>query len=139
MYARWRRPVRLIRLAVLTSLSSFLSCSLFNGGTLEQWLSNISSWSTANPTEVLTLLIVNSDDLPVSRYAQAFESTGIASKVYNPTAAGVGSAGALTRSQWPTLGALVDAGTPIVVFLNNNADTSSVGCESHTLHICALN
>jgi hypothetical protein len=50
--------------------------------------------------------------------------------VYNPTATGAATNGVVAKSAWPTLGALVDAGTTVVVFLSSGADTSSVGCES---------
>ncbi|CBQ68490.1 conserved hypothetical protein [Sporisorium reilianum SRZ2] len=96
------------------------SCSLENGGTLESYLSTVKSWVDANPNDVLTLLIVNADDLPASTFATAFQSTGLASKAYAP-----GSA-ALTRYAWPTLGSLIDSGKNLVVFIDNSADVSTV-------------
>ncbi|PWN37953.1 uncharacterized protein FA14DRAFT_159751 [Meira miltonrushii] len=95
-------------------------CSLFQGGTIEYWLSQVKSWVDANPTEVVTLLIVNSDTLPASQYAQAFQSTGLASKMYTP------SSGVLTKQQWPTLGSMVDSGKTVVGFLTSGTDTSTV-------------
>ena len=74
----------------------------------------------ANPNEVITLLFVNSDDLPVTQWASAFESTGLSSKVYQPSQA------ATSRDSWPTLGSLIDSGRTVVVFIDNSADTSTV-------------
>jgi hypothetical protein len=95
-------------------------CSLFQGGAIEYWLSQVKSWVDANPNEVITLLIVNSDTLPASQYAQAFQSTGLASKMYTPNAA------SLTKQQWPSLGSMIDSGKTVVGFLSSGADTSSV-------------
>ncbi len=98
------------------------NCQLFNGGSLETWLGSIKSWSDANPTEVVTLLIVNNEGIPPSSFATAYESVGLTAKSYKPA----NGASSMTRYQWPTLGALIDAGTPIVSFLAQGADTSSV-------------
>ncbi|SPO46976.1 uncharacterized protein PSANT_04662 [Moesziomyces antarcticus] len=96
------------------------SCSLENGGTLESYLTKVKTWVDSNPNDVVTLLIVNSDDQAASSFASAFQSTGLASKAYAP-----GSA-ALARDAWPSLGSLIDAGKTVVVFMDNSADTSSV-------------
>lgn len=95
-------------------------CQLENGGTLESYLTKVSSWLSSNPNEVISLLIVNSDDQPASTFATAFSSTGLSSKAYAPGTA------SLSKSSWPTLGTLIDAGTPLVVFIDNSADVSSV-------------
>lgn len=74
----------------------------------------------ANPNDVITILIVNSDDLPASSFGTAFQSTGLASKAYAPGTA------ALSKSAWPTLGSLIDSSKNVVVFIDNSADVSSV-------------
>ncbi|EPQ31352.1 uncharacterized protein PFL1_00687 [Pseudozyma flocculosa PF-1] len=96
------------------------SCSLVNGGSLESYLSTVKSWLDSNPNEVVTLIIVNSDDQPASKFGTAFQSTGLDSKAYAPSSASV------SKNSWPTLGALIDAGKPLVTFIDNSADTSSV-------------
>ncbi|GAC92928.1 hypothetical protein PHSY_000487 [Pseudozyma hubeiensis SY62] len=96
------------------------SCQLENGGTLENYLSQVKSWVDSNPNEVITILIVNSDDQPVSSFGSAFQSTGLASKAYSPGTA------ALSKYSWPTLGSLIDSGKNLVVFIDNSADVSSV-------------
>lgn len=95
-------------------------CSLFQGGALEYWLGQIKSWVDANPNEVVSLLIVNSDTLPATQFAQAFQSTGLVNKMYTPNSA------SLTKQQWPTLGSMIDSGKTVVAFLSSGADTSSV-------------
>jgi hypothetical protein len=96
------------------------SCSLFDGGTLESWLSEIATWVDANPNDVVSLLIVNSDGLPASQFETAFTSTGLSSKMYSP------SNGIISKTDWPTLGTLIDASTTVVSFLTLQADHSSV-------------
>lgn len=96
------------------------SCSLFQGGAIESWLSEIKNWSDSNPTEVVTLLIVNSDSLPASQFDSAFQSTGLSSSMYSPALA------TIPKTDWPTLGTLIDAKTPVVGFLTLEADHLSV-------------
>ncbi|PWN29566.1 hypothetical protein BDZ90DRAFT_207049, partial [Jaminaea rosea] len=100
------------------------NCQLFQGGALEYWLGQIKTWVDSNPNEVLSLLIVNSDDLPASTYAQAFESTGLINKMYAPTSPS--SSGGVSKSSWPTLGSMIDSGKTVVAYLDNGADVSSV-------------
>ncbi|KAK0555708.1 hypothetical protein OC846_001579 [Tilletia horrida] len=95
-------------------------CGLFQGGSLEYYLAQVKAWVDKNPTEVISLLIVNSDNLPASQFAKAFESTGLASKSYRSPKPTTGTA----KSAWPTLGKLIEAGTPVVNFLASKADNS---------------
>ncbi|PWY97685.1 PLC-like phosphodiesterase [Testicularia cyperi] len=123
--------VRLLQIQVHTTSNSsstgsgldlcHTSCSLVNGGSLESYLSTVKSWMDSNANEVVTLLMVNSDDQAVSKYATAFESTGISSYAYAPS-----SGAAVSKTSWPTLGSMIDAGKRLVVFIDNSADVSSV-------------
>jgi hypothetical protein len=74
----------------------------------------------ANPNDVVTLLMVNIDDLPMSMYASVFESTGMSSLAYSPPSAN------LTNTAWPTLGSLINNGTRLVAFVDTEADYSTV-------------
>ena len=69
---------------------------------------------------VVSLLIVNSDNLAPSQYASVFQSVGLDTMAYSPTSSN------LTASAWPTLGELIDDGKRLVVFLSTEADFSSV-------------
>ena len=66
------------------------------------------------------MLIVNSDNLPPSQFAAAYQSAGVDQLSYSPPSA------SLPASGWPTLGNLVDAGTRLVSFLSTTADFTSV-------------
>ncbi|KAL1676159.1 PLC-like phosphodiesterase [Schizophyllum commune] len=96
------------------------SCSLFNGGTLEDYLKKVKSWMDDNTNDVLSILIVNIDNVAPTEYATVFESAGLDQVSYSP------STSTLPASGWPTLGEMIDDGKRLVTFLDNQADTSSV-------------
>ncbi|AFR95551.1 hypothetical protein C343_03654 [Cryptococcus neoformans C23] len=96
------------------------SCSLLDGGLMSDYLSTVASWVNDNPNDVITLVIVNSDNLPPTSFSPAFESAGLSSKVYTP------SSQPTQLSDWPTLSDMIDAGTTVVAFMDYEADTSSV-------------
>jgi len=96
------------------------SCDLYNGGTLLNYLTAVQSWMGSNTNDVVTLLIVNIDNLLPSAYDPVFKAVGLDKLSYAPTAA------AVPASQWPTLGTMIDNGSRLVTFLDNAADITSV-------------
>ncbi|KAF5312302.1 hypothetical protein D9619_002929 [Psilocybe cf. subviscida] len=85
------------------------SCSLYDGGTLEDYLKL-----------VLSLLIVNIDNMPASSFGAVFQSVGLDSVSFKPQTP------SLPRTAWPTLGELIDGNTRLLTFLDNGADTTQV-------------
>ena len=69
---------------------------------------------------MVTLLIVNSDNLAPTQFASVFVAAGVDSMSYSPQSA------SLPASGWPTLGSLVDAGTRLVTFLSTTANFDAV-------------
>lgn len=65
---------------------------------------------------VVTLLIVNSDNLAATQFASVFVAAGVDSISYSPQSA------SLPASGWPTLGTLIDARTRLVTFLSTTAN-----------------
>lgn len=51
------------------------TCSLLDAGTLEKWLSSIKTWMDAHENEVVTILLVNSDNQAASVFGKVFESS----------------------------------------------------------------
>jgi len=96
------------------------SCALLNGGTLQDYLTSVKTWMDANVNEVVTLLIVNIDDLPPTDYAPVFVAAGLDKLSYSPASS------PLTNTEWPTLGSMIDNGTRLVTFLDNAADLTQV-------------
>jgi len=81
---------------------------------LTQLISLIQSFS------VLSILIVNIDNLPATRYATVFSAVGLDKLAYSPTTL------PLPASGWPTMGSLIDSGKRLVVFMDNTADPTTV-------------
>lgn len=94
------------------------SCVLLDAGTAESYLAKVKTWLDANPDEVLTLLWVNSDSMPVADYAQAYVSAGLDSYSYVPSSTPVAYA------SWPTLQELISSGKRLVSFMDFGADYS---------------
>lgn len=86
------------------------SCDVLDAGTLEAWLGKVKYWIDENPNEVVTILLVNSDDVDASDFGSAFESSGISDYGYTPSST-------TATSDWPTLQTMIDAGTRLVTFI----------------------
>ncbi|KHN99468.1 PLC-like phosphodiesterase, TIM beta/alpha-barrel domain protein [Metarhizium album ARSEF 1941] len=88
------------------------SCNLLDAGPLEAWLQDINAWVAAHPSDVVTLLLVNSNSAPASDYGAVFESAGLAKVAYRP------QSNAAT-STWPTLQSMISADARVVTFVTN--------------------
>lgn len=94
------------------------SCALYDGGSLQDYLTKVNSWLTANPNEVLSLLIVNSDNVDAGQYDTVFKAVGLDAMSYAQPSSPV------KASDWPTLGSMIDSGKRLVTFLDNGASPS---------------
>lgn len=52
---------------------------LLDGGLLSDYLAQVYTWAVANPTEVLSILIVNSDGVDAATMGAAFKVRRVAS------------------------------------------------------------
>jgi hypothetical protein len=97
------------------------SCVELNVGTFKSYLTTIKSWLDASNStnEVLTLLVVNNDDLSAATFGSVFKSVGLDKYAFAPS-------GTLAKGDWPTLQQLITAKQRLVVFMDYQADTSSV-------------
>ncbi|CED84310.1 PLC-like phosphodiesterase, TIM beta/alpha-barrel domain [Phaffia rhodozyma] len=96
------------------------SCLLLDGGLFSDYLTEVNTWVVANPNEVLSILIVNSDNLNASMYGAVFETSGLDKVSYAPTKA------TTSVADWPTLGSMIDSGLRVVTFMDNSADFTTV-------------
>jgi hypothetical protein len=80
----------------------------------------VKTWLDANPNEVLSLLIVNIDNVPASSYGTVFAKVGLDTMSYAPETTPLG------YTEWPTLGALIDSGKRLLTFIDNQADSAAV-------------
>ncbi|KEF60210.1 uncharacterized protein A1O9_05060 [Exophiala aquamarina CBS 119918] len=87
------------------------SCDLLDAGTLSDWLEEVKAWMDNNPNDVVTILLVNSDDATVGDLDQQFTASGINSLAYKPAST------TTPPVSWPTLQELITAGTRLMVFV----------------------
>ena len=95
---------------------------MYNGGSLSDYLKKVNDFLTAdgNANEVVTLLITNGDNIDLSKWQDAFNTSGLESLVWTPSSVPA------TRDDWPTLRALITANTRVIMIMDYNADTSKV-------------
>jgi hypothetical protein len=93
------------------------SCSLFDGGTVQAYLTTVKTFLDANPNEVLTLIFTNPEgqSLP-GQWEPAFSNSGIKDLAYVPPHL------PMKQSDWPTLGEMINSGKRVVVFLDAGAN-----------------
>lgn len=107
--------IRLLQAQVYYQNDSLLlchtSCDLLNAGPLQDWLGNVRAWMDTNPDEVVTLLLVNSDNQAASVFGSAFAGSGISKYGYAPSS----SSG--PTKKWPTLQSMISKGTRLVTFM----------------------
>ena len=87
------------------------SCSLLDAGTLSAWLSTIKTWMDGNPNEVVTILLVNSDNASAEDLNSEFEAANITSYGYRPPSA------TTALATWPTLQEMISNNTRLVTFV----------------------
>jgi hypothetical protein len=107
--------VRMLTAQVHTSSGQWhlchTSCDLLDAGLLSTWLAEIKSWMDSNPNDVVSLLLVNSDNATPAELATEFTSSGITKYSYTPPS--ISSAPAT----WPTLQTLINDGTRLMTFV----------------------
>ncbi|KAK0277237.1 hypothetical protein LTR91_000303 [Friedmanniomyces endolithicus] len=96
------------------------TCSLLNAGTWQTMLETLVTWLESNPYDVVTVLIVNSDFVEVGNYTAPVENSGIRNYLYEPEYV------PQHRDQWPTLGQMILSGKRVVMFMDYNANQTTV-------------
>lgn len=86
-------------------------CFLLDAGPLVDFLAQIKRWMDANPSEVVTILLVNADNAPASAIGSLFESSGLSTLAYLPPSTGF-------SATWPTLQSMITARTRLVTFIS---------------------
>ena len=97
------------------------SCSLLDAGLLRDWLSSIKEWLDSNTNDIVTILLVNSDNAPLSDLDSEFEASGLKSLAYTPSPPD--SEGKDT--EWPTLQSMLDARKRLVTFIASPSPSPS--------------
>jgi hypothetical protein len=93
-------------------------CRILDAGPLEDWLAHIKHWLDDNPNDVVTLLLVNSNDQPASSFGTAFTRSGISKYAYTPPSSSSNTSSSSSPiTTWPTLQALITANTRLITFI----------------------
>jgi len=96
------------------------TCGLFDGGSVESYLTIVKRWLDSHPNEVLTLVFTNPEKASVDTvWAPIFQKTGIADMAFVPAQT------SMTRDDWPTLGEMISSGKRVVIFLDHGAEARS--------------
>ena len=95
------------------------SCDLLDAGTLEKWLASIKTWMDNNSNDVVTILLVNSDNASPSDLGAQFQASGIDKYAYAPTN------GSSIPTTWPTLQSLISNNTRLMTFVASLSTPSS--------------
>ncbi|KAL0063565.1 hypothetical protein AAF712_009182 [Marasmius tenuissimus] len=105
----------------MTDSCTFVIPILFDGGLVVDYLKKVKSFLDANPNEVVTLLFTNPEDVSITDvWKPAFDDSGITPLTYVPPHQ------PMARSEWPTLGELIDSGKRVIVFLDAGAEDGGV-------------
>lgn len=94
-------------------------CDLLDAGTLANWLGEIKTWMDRNPNDVVTVLLVNSDNASPADLGAQFQSSGIDKYAYTPP-----STSSIPQT-WPTLQSLISNGTRLMTFVASLGTPSS--------------
>ncbi|KAL8721035.1 MAG: hypothetical protein Q9225_002208 [Loekoesia sp. 1 TL-2023] len=95
------------------------SCSLLDAGSLSSWLTEIKRWLDRNPHDVVTLLLVNSDNAAASDLDEEFAVAAIKPYAFTPALASA------VPSSWPTLNDLITSGKRLITFVADVAPSSA--------------
>ncbi|KAL4886930.1 PLC-like phosphodiesterase [Aspergillus karnatakaensis] len=94
------------------------NCNLLDAGRLRTWLSEIKDWLDSNANEVVTVLLVNSDDATASDLHAEYQAANITDYTYTPPSTSAPTA-------WPTLQELIDDGTRLLTFVATVEDNTA--------------
>lgn len=86
------------------------SCELLDAGLLSDWLGDIRDWMADNPNEVVTILLVNSDDATSADLAAEYTAADIVQYSYEPDFTSA-------PETWPTLQTLINKGSRLINFV----------------------
>lgn len=98
------------------------SCNLLDAGLLSSWLGKIKIWLDNNPNDVVTVLLVNSDNATPAQLHSEFVTANITSYAYKPASSSI-------PPSWPTLQTLISANTRLMVFVASIPNRSSIPAD----------
>lgn len=103
-----------------TMYNCHTSCDLLNAGTFQKNLQEVATWVKANPYDVVTILIANSDLVPVENYVDSIQNSGLGPYLYEPPLI------PMRLKDWPTLSSFILSQKRVVIFMDYNANQTAV-------------
>ncbi|KAF2266256.1 hypothetical protein CC78DRAFT_566919 [Lojkania enalia] len=95
------------------------SCSLFDVGRLRDWLLEIREWMEANPNDIVTVLLVNSDGVDAREIEGVYSEADIARYGYVPSKIDQASPSSnQANATWPALNEMIDNKERLVSLIN---------------------
>ena len=89
------------------------NCALAFGGLVDDFLKTVKTFLEQNPREVVTLLLTNPDNAPMSAFDRIYKSIGLDKLSFVPA----GSPSTLAMDQWPTLGDMIATNKRLVTYI----------------------
>jgi hypothetical protein len=96
------------------------SCDLLNVGTLEAYLTEVTSWLERNTYDVITILMGNSDLVEPGNYTAPFTNSGLLKYVYTTPEI------PMPLEAWPTLSEMILTSQRAVVMLDYQANQTAI-------------
>lgn len=84
------------------------------------YLTTVKGWLTANPYEVIAIMMGNDDRVSPSTYVEPFQNAGLLPYVYTPSRSN------MTLSEWPTLSEMILRNQRVIVMLDYLANKTEV-------------
>ena len=124
--------VRLVSAQVHQSNSEWhlchTSCDLLDAGLLSDWLKTIKTWLDNNSNEVVTVLLVNSDDATPAELHTEFQAADIVDHAYVPSSI------TTPPETWPTLQEIISGGKRLMTFVAS-LNTTELALDSTTNYL----
>ncbi|KAI5803370.1 PLC-like phosphodiesterase [Peziza echinospora] len=95
-------------------------CLMMDGGKLEDYLVIVKKWMDEHPSDVVTMLWVNADNMPVKDLEKYFVDTGIKDIAFVP------SRPRLPPTEWPTLKQMIDKKQRLVLMLSSSTNETAI-------------
>ncbi|PYI21951.1 PLC-like phosphodiesterase [Aspergillus japonicus CBS 114.51] len=95
------------------------SCEMLNVGTLEDYLTTVTTWIKTHPYDVVTILIGNYDYVDPGNFTAPVQNSGLMDYVWTPPKI------PMALDDWPTLSNMILSGKRAVVFMDYQANQTA--------------
>lgn len=96
------------------------SCDVLDAGPITSYLSEVYTWVSEHPYDVVTILLGNGNYSAVEKYAPFIQQTGLDRFAYVPPVI------PMANDDWPTLASMILSGKRVVLFMDYEANQTAV-------------